>query len=433
VSNWSFVAVAGTVLVYAAVSHRFERTVVSAAIFFVTVGLVLGNKGLEWIDIQGDGSQIRMLAEITLTLVLFADASRIDLRTAWKEHAVPARLLGIGLPLTILAGWLIGVVAFGELGGAEVLILAVILAPTDAALGQAVVTDQRLPSRIRQGLNVESGLNDGLCVPILLIAIAIASTDDGKVTGHHAVKLVVEAIGGGAIGGVVAGGLAALIVTVAVPRKLIASSWLQVVPVAAAALGYGLASALDGSGFIAAFVGGIVYGALHPTTGGESSHLIEELGELTNAITFLIFGAVFVGPMLSNLTWSAGLYAVLSLTVVRMVPVAIALVGTRPRLQTTAYVGWFGPRGLASIVFIVITLEGTTLIHSGVIVSAVVATITLSVYAHGVTARPLTDRYARWYQGHPRDELPPMESVHVSHQRWRRPVSAAAVPAHRTE
>ena len=424
---------AATVLAYAAVSHRLERTVVSAAIFFVTVGLALGNKGLDWIDIQGDGSQIRTLAEITLTLVLFADASRIDLRTAWREHAVPARLLGIGLPLTIFAGWLIGVVAFGDLGGAEVLILAVILAPTDAALGQAVVTDQRLPSRIRQGLNVESGLNDGLCVPILLIAIAIASTDDGKVTGHHAVKLVVEAIGGGAIGGVVAGGLAALIVTVAVPRKLIASSWLQVVPVAAAALGYGLASALDGSGFIAAFVGGIVYGALHPSTGGEASYLIEELGELTNAITFLIFGAVFVGPMLSNLTWSAGLYAVLSLTVVRMIPVAIALIGTRPRLQTTAYVGWFGPRGLASIVFIVITLEGTTLIHSGVIVSAVVATITLSVYAHGVTARPLTDRYARWYQSHPRDELPRMESVPVSHQRWRRPVSAAAVPAHRTE
>ena len=308
-SNWSFVAVAATVLAYAAVSHRLERTVVSAAIFFVTVGLALGNKGLDWIDIQGDGSQIRTLAEITLTLVLFADASRIDLRTAWREHAVPARLLGIGLPLTIFAGWLVGVVAFGDLGGAEVLILAVILAPTDAALGQAVVTDQRLPSRIRQGLNVESGLNDGLCVPILLIAIAIASTDDGKVTGHHAVKLVVEAIGGGAIGGVVAGGLAALIVTVAVPRKLISSSWLQVVPVAAAALGYGLASALDGSGFIAAFVGGIVYGALHPSTGGEASYLIEELGELTNAITFLVFGAVFVGPMLSNLTWSAGLYA----------------------------------------------------------------------------------------------------------------------------
>jgi NhaP-type Na+/H+ or K+/H+ antiporter len=116
-----------------------------------------------------------------------------------------------------------------------------------------------------------------------------------------------------------------------------------------------------------------------------------------------------------------------------MLPVAIALIGTRPRLQTTAYVGWFGPRGLASIVFIVITLEGTTLIHSGVIVSAVVATITLSVYAHGLTARPLTDRYARWYQSHPRDELPRMESVPVSHQRWRRPVSAAAVPAHRTE
>jgi sodium/hydrogen antiporter len=436
VSSWTLVVIASTVLVYAGISRRLERTVVSAAIFFLTTGLALGNKGLGWIDIEDDGHQIRTLAELTLTLVLFADASRIDLRTAWREHAVPARLLGIGLPLTILAGWLAGVAVLGDLGGAEVLILAVILAPTDAALGQAVVTDQRLPSRIRQGLNVESGLNDGLCVPILFVAIAIAGTDEGKITGHHAFTLVVEQIGGGAIGGVVAGALAALIVTVGLPRRLASTSGLQIVPVAAAALAYGLALALDGSGFIAAFVGGIVYGALHPSSGGEASYLIDELGALANAITFLVFGAVFVGPVLANLTWAAVLYAVLSLTVVRMVPVALALHGVHPRPPTTAYVGWFGPRGLASIVFIVIAVEGSDLPHSNVIATAVVATITLSVYAHGVTARPLTDRYARWYRSHPRDELPRMESVPVPHQRWRRPVgsaSSAAGPLHHTE
>jgi NhaP-type Na+/H+ or K+/H+ antiporter len=438
-SGWTPVVVAAVVLVYAAFSRRLEASVVSAAIFFVTVGLALGNKGLDWIDISDDGHAIRTLAEITLTLVLFADASRIDLRTAWREYRVPALLLGIGLPLTILAGWGAGLVIFGGIAGAEALILAVILAPTDAALGQIVVTDSRLPSRVRQSLNVESGLNDGLCVPVLLVALAIAASEEGKITGHHALKILVEEIGGGTVAGLVAGTLAALIVILAVPRHLIRGSWLQVVPVGAAGLSYALAVKLDGSGFIAAFVGGLVFGGLHRRTGGDVNYLIDELGELTNAVTFLVFGAVFVGPMMGNLTWSAGLYAVLSLTAVRMVPVALALRPVHARRQTAGYIGWFGPRGLASIVFIVIAVEGAGLPNTNVIVNAVVATITLSVYAHGLSARPLTDRYVRWYQGHPRHERPQMESVHVHQPRWRHPslgpagVSAAAAPAHRTE
>lgn len=424
---------ASTVLVYAAISRRLDRTVVSTAIFFVTAGLILGNKGTGWIDIHDDGSEIRRLAELTLTLVLFADASRIDLRAVRREYAVPVRLLGLGLPLTILAGWLAGRAVFGDLGGAELLILAVILAPTDAALGQAVVTDERLPSRIRQGLSVESGLNDGLCVPILLVALAIAASDEGAITGHHAVRLLVEQIGGGTLGGVIAGGLAALIVAAAVPQGLVSRSWLQIVPVGAAALAYSLATALSGSGFIAAFVGGLVFGALRPRGEEEPGYLIGELGELTNSITFLVFGAVFVGPMLSHLTWAAGAYAVLSLTVVRMAPVALALVGSHARRQTMGYVGWFGPRGLASIVFIVVTIEGSDLLHSSAIVTAVAATVTLSVYAHGLSARPLTNRYVRWYESHPRDELPRMESVRVSPQPWRRTISAPGGPTHRTE
>ncbi len=429
--SWSLVVIASTVLVYALVSRRLEQSAVTAAIFFVSAGLLLGGKGLGWIELTSDGHQVRLLAEITLTLVLFADASRIDLRTARREYSVPARLLGIGLPLTILLGWALGVAVLGDIGGAEILVLAVILAPTDAALGQAVVTDHRLPSRIRQGLNVESGLNDGICVPILFIALAIAGTDEGTITGHHALKLVVEEIGGGVIGGVVAGAVAALIVRVAVPRGLIENAWLQVVPVGAAVLSYSLASAIDGSGFIAAFVAGLVFGALHPSSGGEISYLIDELGGLTNAITFLVFGAAIVGPVLAGLTWATAAYAVLSLTVVRMLPVALALAGTHARPRTIAYVGWFGPRGLASIVFVVITVEGSNLAHSSSIIVAVVATVTLSVYAHGLSARPLTDRYARWYQSHPRNELPGMESVPAPHQRWRRPtaIPVAAEPA----
>ena len=176
-STWALAVIACVVVAYAVLSRRLDATPVTAAIFFVSCGLVFGSKGLGWIDSTRSSEQVRVLAEATLTLVLFADASRIDLRALRREYLVPVRLLGIGLPLTILLGWAIAAGLFGGLSAGEALLLAIILAPTDAALGQAVVTDPRLPSRIRQGLNVESGLNDGICVPLLFIALAVADAE----------------------------------------------------------------------------------------------------------------------------------------------------------------------------------------------------------------------------------------------------------------
>jgi NhaP-type Na+/H+ or K+/H+ antiporter len=198
-----------------------------------------------------------------------------------------------------------------------------------------------------------------------------------------------------------------------------APGWRQILPVATAALAYGLATPLGGSGFIAAFVAGFAFGALHRDTEGETSYLLDQFGELANSVTFLVFGAALVGAALAGLTWRAVLYGVLSLTVVRMLPVAVSLLGTHARLQTVAFVGWFGPRGLASIVFTVIAVEDGSLAHASEISTAVVFTIVLSVYLHGVSARPLTERYAGWYRAHSDDRLPGMESVHAPAQRWR--------------
>ena len=224
--------------------------------------------------------------------------------------------------------------------------LAIVLAPTDAALGQAVVTDPRVPSRVRQGLNVESGLNDGICVPLLLIAIAIAEATEGAIGDGAAVHLVLEEIGYGCLGGVVAGLAAAIVVRLGVQRRLVDSIWLQVVPVAGATLAYGLAVWMGGSGFIAAFVGGAVFGGLRREVGGEVTLFLEEAGGVLGAVTFLLFGAVMLVPMLDDLSAEVFLYAVLSLTVVRMVPVALAFLGTGARRPTVAFVGWFGPRGV---------------------------------------------------------------------------------------
>jgi sodium/hydrogen antiporter len=419
--DWSLAAVAFLLIMFAAVSRRLDRSALTPAIFFVTTGLVAGNEALNVVDLQIGTTPVRVLAEATLTLVLFADASRIDIGALRREVAVPLRLLGIGLPLTIAAGALFAAGVLTELALVEAVVLAVVLAPTDAALGQAVVSDERLPSRIRQGLNVESGLNDGICVPLLLIALAVAEAEQGAMSARHAAEIVVEEIGYGVLGGVGAGVLGAAVLLVAVRRGLVATHWLQVVPLASAALAYGIATPLGGSGFIAAFVGGSVFGALRRRTGGEVSFLLDEAGEVLNAITMIVFGAVILGPVLGELTWTVVVYAVLSLTVARMAPVAIGMIGTTARRPTVLYLGWFGPRGLASIVFAAIVVEDAALPHTRTIVLAVFATVAISVYAHGLSARPLTDRYVRWYAAHAPGRQPLMESAGAPEQRPRGP------------
>ena len=419
--KWDLPIVAASLLVVAGVSRRLIDTPFTPAMAFVLIGLLVGPFVLDEVTVSSTSATVRTLAEATLAVVLFADASRIKLRVLRQEYAVPLRLLAIGLPLTIVMGALLAAVMFAHLNAWEAVVLAVLLAPTDAALGQAVVTEPRLPSRIRQGLNVESGLNDGICVPLLLIALAAADVEAKTSTGHHAVSIVAEEIGYGILGGVVAALAAAAVVAIGHRRDLISGSWLQVIPIAAAALAYGFAAALGGSGFIAAFLAGAIFGGLVPEESEEASRLNEELGAVLGGMTLLIFGAVLLGPALEHVSWQIALYAGLSLTLVRMLPVAIAMLGSAAKWPTVGFLGWFGPRGLASIVFAVITVQQAHLAGVDTILRATYLTIGLSVFAHGITAAPLAKRYARWYETHPSHRRPPMESVDAPHHRarWR--------------
>ena len=355
--EWSLAIVALTLLGVAAISGRLYGTPVTPAMVFVAVGLLVGPEVLGEIDLESSSATVRTLAEATLALVLFCDASSIDLRLLRREVGVPVRLLGIGLPLTIALGAVAAAVIFDQLSVEEAVILAIVLAPTDAALGQAVVTEPRIPGRIRQGLNVESGLNDGICVPLLFAAVAAADVHSGISEGRSAATLLLEEIGYGVAGGVVGGLLAAAIIIHAGRRDLIAGPWRQVIPGAGAALAYGTASALGGSGFIAAFVAGLTFRLALGRDPGQVNELSEEVGNVLNGVTFVLFGAILLGPALGELSWELALYAVLSLTVVRMLPVVIAMWGSRARAPTLGFLGWFGPRGLASIVFAVIVVE----------------------------------------------------------------------------
>ncbi len=422
--DWALAIVAVSLLGVAAISRRLTDSPVTPVMVFVAVGLLVGPEALDGIDLESTSSTVRALAEATLALVLFADASRIDLRKLRPDVGVPVRLLGIGLPLTIGLGALAAGLIFDQLTVAEAVILGVILAPTDAALGQAVVTSPRVPARIREGLNVESGLNDGICVPLLFAAVAAADVESEISHGRDLPTLLLEEIGFGVIGGVLAGALIAAIVIHAGRRNLIAGPWRPVIPAAGAALAYGIAVGLGGSGFIAAFVGGMVFRAALGRDPEDLNHLSEEVGNVLAGITFVLFGAILLGPALGHLSWSLVLYAVLSLTIVRMVPVVIAMLGSRARPATLAFIGWFGPRGLASIVFAVIVIEEANLPGEHTLLLAIYLTVGLSVLAHGLTAAPLAARYASWYERHPRDQAP-LESAPVEVSR----VRGSAAPA----
>jgi len=404
--NWGLATVGLTLLLLATFSRRLASTPITPAIVVVAIGILAGPLLLDEFNVGPTSATVRRLAEATLAVMLFADSSRIDLRALRREAMLPVRLLGIGLPLAIGFGTLAALALFGSLTFSEALILGVILAPTDAGLGSAVVTDARLPQRLRQTLNVESGLNDGICVPLLLIVLASVSGAGGDSQPLH---VVVDEIGYGVLGGVAAGALAGSLVVFGRSRQLIDDAWRQIIPVAAAVLAFGIATALGGSGFIAAFLAGVVFGLIVGRGVGRMMRFTEESGAVLDSITFLVFGAVLLGPALEHVSWQIALYAVLSLTIVRMAAVTIALWGTHVRAPTVAFLGWFGPRGLASIVFAVI-VEDSYPARAGPILTACYVTVGLSVLVHGLSAVPLVTRYADWYRSASRRRLPAVES-----------------------
>jgi NhaP-type Na+/H+ or K+/H+ antiporter len=416
--QWALATIAIMLIAYGAVSGRLRTTPVSQAMVFVALGLLAGDRVLDLVEADAANQFVRHLAEATLTLVLFTDAVRVNRGRLRHESALPTRLLGVGLPLTIVAGTLAGLALFPQLDLWTAAALATMLAPTDAALGLPVVTNPRLPSRIRQGLNVESGLNDGVCVPLLIIFLTIAQAEKGL--GHvEPVRVILEEIGFGVIGGVAAGALGAWVLRRFGGRGWMEGTWRQINMVATPLLAYTLAAGLGGSGFIAAFVAGIMFRIVAGDHAKEATFLAEQSGELLDAVTFLLFGAVLLGPALDDLDWRIAAYALASLTVVRMLPVALAMLGTGMRSATVAFVGWFGPRGLASIVFVLILLEETALAERPLILAVVTWTVTLSVYAHGLTAAPGATRYADWYEAHHEHHHVMPESTAVAEQRTR--------------
>jgi sodium/hydrogen antiporter len=392
--------VAAVVLAYSLVSRRLELSAISAPMVFVAAGIVAGPDALGLVELEATHGTAFHIAELTLALLLFADAARIDLRSLRREADLPGRLLGIGMPLTILLGMAAGAVLLTELEFWEAAIVAAVLAPTDAALGQAVVSTSAVPARIREALSVESGLNDGLSVPFLALFLAIA-VDQTVPAASDWLGFAAEQIVLGALIGAAVGGGGAWLVERSAERGLTTPAFQQLGVLALAVLAFVLADEAGGNGFIAAFVGGLAAGQVGGTSGERAFEFTEEEGQLLSLAVFFVFGTVAIS-FLDAAALGIVIYALLSLTLVRMVPVALAVRGMELRLVTVAFMGWFGPRGLASIILaLVVAEEEPDLPALEVILAAMTVTVLASVVLHGLTALPGVRAYARATRGDP--------------------------------
>jgi NhaP-type Na+/H+ or K+/H+ antiporter len=407
--------ISGCVVVWGLVSARLERWDVTAPIAFLVFGLVAANGPIAIIHLDLQSSQVRSLAEVTLALVLFADASRVNAKALRADLALPARLLAIGLPLTIGAGTAVAAGLYTGSGLWLAAALGAIVAPTDAALGAAIVQDVRVPATVRRALNVESGLNDGIATPFVNLFLAGALASEA-VHSPGVGEAAIDLLGGAALG-VGIGLVGAVLLSYTGRAGWSATPFRPLAVLALAIFAYSSALVAGVNGFVAAFMAGIAFGAV--VSDDELLAFGEEAGTLLSLLVWFVFGAVMVVPGFEALGWRDAVFAVLALTVVRMVPVALALTGSGFDKATVAFIGWFGPRGLATVVFGLIAVDSLAAADARLVLGAVTLTVTLSVIAHGVTASPLAERYGHLTHGFHEDRPEHQPASDLSARRMR--------------
>lgn len=383
------------IFAFGLVSRFAERNSVTGPMVFMTVGILGSSLVFGFLHATPDMGPVKLVAELALTLVLFIDATMIK-RSHFSDESrrIPIRLLLVGLPLTMILGTVIGIWMFDDVGLWAIVLMALILSPTDAALGQAVVKSEGVPAEIRQSISVESGLNDGIALPPILIAMALLGAEAG---GHEGAWLgfVTKQVTLGPIVGLAVGWIGGMLMQKASDKGWTEETFQRLSALPIAILAFAFAESVEGNGFIAAFVAGL--GFTRAITSEHVQHQVQEFGETEGMqlilVIFLIFGLAMVPAAVPHWGLSELVYALLSLTVLRMVPVAISLAGLKLDLPTIAFIGWFGPRGIASVLYLLMAVAAIGIEGHETIMSVIVLTITISVFAHGVTATPLSNRY----------------------------------------
>ena len=379
------------IFIYSLVAGRVERSVISGPIIFVIAGYLMGPFGMGWLKGDATSDDLRTLADLALALILFIDAANADMSILKKQFRIPSRMLLLGLPGVIALGFGFAILMFDGLSLYEAAILATMLAATDAALGKAVITNKSVPAQVREGLNIESGLNDGICVPILLFLIALSAGSEHGESEISAIALVAQELGIGMAVGLGLAFVGALSLRWCWKQGWVTEIWIQVTVVGLAICAFAAAQSLHGSGYIAAFTGGLLFGVIAKDSTHELVLAAEGTGETLALVTWVLFGAMVIGPAFELFNWEVVVYAILSLTVIRVLPIFLSLTGSGESVSSRLFLGWFGPRGLASIVFAIIVINAE--VPGGEFLALVViCTVFLSLVAHGISANPL----AKW-------------------------------------
>lgn len=393
----ALVAIALFVLVFGSISRRLEKSVITPPMAYVVYGLLISSAALGLIQsVNITNEVIKVLAEITLALVLFTDASRIQLKLLRQEYNLPLRLLGLGLPITIVLGTLLALLLFPSLNIWDAAALATILTPTDAALGQAVVNSPRVPAYIRQAINVESGLNDGICLPVLLLFVALAKESERATDTSYWLTFSGKQVVFGTAIGVAVGYFGSKLIIKSLRRKWMNDSFEDLSVLGLSILAYAGADTIGGNGFIAAFCAGFTLGNIAPKSTRQKLYDFGEAeAQLLTLISFLLYGAVMILPSLSQATWQMWLYAIGSLTLTRMLGVAISTIDSNLQPISVLFIGWFGPRGIASIIYGLVIVEEDNLPSSDLIFTTMAITVLISIFAHGLSAVPGANWYAK--------------------------------------
>jgi len=383
------------IFVYGLFSRLSERSPVSAPMVFVAVGILVSPLGLNLHELRLTSTAVHLIAELTLVLVLFIDASTIDVQSFIRERGLTLRLLAIGLPLTMLLGMALAVPIFDDMNLWTIALMALILSPTDAALGQTVVTSPLVPKKIKEAINVESGLNDGIALPPILACIAALSVTAADSAGaHYWVGFTLKQLLLGPILGALVGWVGGKLVDRASNNGWMHPTFQRLAAISLAILAFALAENFHGNGFIAAFFGGLMLGVRTHAVRERIQEFGEAEGQLLGLFVFLIFGLAAVPQAVGYWDDRAWGYAILSLTVIRMLPVALSLMGTKLTRFSIAFIGWFGPRGIASVLYLIIVVNKLGVPGYERMLAIIVLTVLLSVFLHGITAVPLSRLYA---------------------------------------
>jgi NhaP-type Na+/H+ or K+/H+ antiporter len=378
------------ILGYGLFSRLAERSIITAPMVFVAIGFLIHLFSLDLLHEGAKAPYVKILAELTLMLVLFVDASTLNLKRLVAERKLPIRLLGIGLPLTMVLGAFIAIVLFPGEKVWVLILMALILSPTDAALGQAVVTSKDVPEKIRQTINVESGLNDGIALPPILICLAVLSGDTENASTTYWLTFIAKQFFYGPVIGGLVGWIGGSLVELASRKGWMNHTFQQLASVALAILAFSLAESVHGNGFIATYFAGMLLG----TQTESIRERIREFGEAEShamvLFIFLLLGAILVPMSIPYWDINAVLYALLSLTIIRMLPVAISLIGTGLPSQTVWFIGWFGPRGIASVLYLLMAVLELGVAGYEKMSAIITLTILMSIFLHGITAVPFS-------------------------------------------